>query len=261
MRPNRQFFLVEIDLKKQKKKMESIEGTSLVAPTGYEYMKYYLQAAPIIAIGEDAAKWFPEAKVGDILIFHHTVEDDDWRLVHFDVEKEIEWRVVEGEENSVFGIQKLIEGIPIIPSKPYLWCKTIPLVTDDGWKKIAGVYLPEESLRSEDAMRLRIEDIEHQIEFVSGGQNAGQIITELKKEQAVLTHLLNRKYLHELELVNIHQETSKRMDGVEKGDHVFVEGWINFKGYPLSVDGQEYLLCRKQFVAMALKKKFLNKVA
>ena len=257
MRPNKQFFLVEIDLKKQKKKRESESG--IVIPAGYEYMKYYLQEAPILDIGEDAAKWFPEAKIGDTLVFHHTIEDDDWRLVHFDTEKEIEWRVVEGEENSVYGIKKQNEEMHIIPSTPYLWCKAIPLTTDSGWKKVSNLYLPEESLISDNAMRTRIEDIEHQIEFVSGGQNAGQIIAELKKEQAVLTHMLNRKYLHELELVHINIETSKRMNGLEKGDHVFYEGWIDNKGYPLSVNGEEFILCRKQFVALGLKKKFLKK--
>lgn len=63
------YFLIKIGKVEQRDKKEK-EG-SLYFPTQYAYMRRELQFGEIIAIGKDAAEFFPEASVGDLLLVHH----------------------------------------------------------------------------------------------------------------------------------------------------------------------------------------------
>lgn len=66
------YFIVKIDKEKQKERKEKIG--SLYVHTSHTFMQRNQQNGEIIAIGEVANKKFPEAKIGDILLFHHFVE-------------------------------------------------------------------------------------------------------------------------------------------------------------------------------------------
>jgi hypothetical protein len=61
-----------IDKKAQNALQEKLGN--IYIPPNYVFMKYNLQFGPIISISKGAAKAFPKAEVGDLAIFHHSVE-------------------------------------------------------------------------------------------------------------------------------------------------------------------------------------------
>lgn len=80
MRVNRQFILTRIDIAAQKEKQEKTK-TGIFLPQQYVYMKYNLQHGPILQMGETAKRMFPNISIGDTVIFKHTIESEDWRVV------------------------------------------------------------------------------------------------------------------------------------------------------------------------------------
>lgn len=79
LRPMPPYFLVKI-----KRDDKPKEGT-IIVPDTIRYMAYNTQCGEITAIGEQAAKYFPEAKIGMTLLIHHFVQaesDAEARLNH-----------------------------------------------------------------------------------------------------------------------------------------------------------------------------------
>lgn len=73
VRPAKPYFLVRIAKKEQK---ERLQKTGMFYNPVEVFMKRNMQSGEIVAIGEKAKEVFPEAKEGNILIFHHFVEGD-----------------------------------------------------------------------------------------------------------------------------------------------------------------------------------------
>jgi hypothetical protein len=260
MRVNAQFFLVRIvkDIQKKQRALSEVIPGLIMADTMLD-MKHYLQAAPVLQIGEKARQWFPEVHVGDTLIFHHTVEDDDWRIID-EVWKDgdciSEDRIVECTFDDVLGVKK--QDGTIIPSREIIWTKDLP---DTGRWHVskAGLFIPREGEYEDDSeLRLRIEELDNQVKFLAEGiasEDNIRKINELKYEQAKLTNKLNKPIFHRMELAFIHPETSaKRFSGMTGGDHVFFDGYMDYKGYPLKIDGVEYFLARIGQIAMGVRK-------
>jgi len=276
MRPNKQFFLIEINAQEQEDRKILIPGTDIKIPDTVADFKYYLQAAPIIAMGINAEKYFPEARIGDYLIFHHTIEFDEWRLLNERVttglppsladKKDIYLQIiVEASIDDVFGIQKA-DTLEIIPSHEQVWCEEmkeptsfeLEITVEDGTKNSILAFVTD----TEGTLRSRIEELQSQSEFLGRhGKFNHEKMMELKKEQESITKELNKSRAWPLKVAYINNVTSRQLE-TNKGDIVLSNGWIGYKGYPLSVqdlykeDGiikkrnsvKEYLIVRAKFL-------------
>ena len=281
MRPTKEYFLVEINLQEQEDRKVLIPGTDIKIADTVADFKYYLQAAPIIAIGEKAKSYFPEAEVGDFLIFHHTVEFDEWRHIGHRVVSGLPVSVAEKKDvfqqilvradiDDVFGIQK-INTLEIIPSPEHVWCQEIKeettfsvTVKDEfGKDKTILAFATD----NEATLRARIEELQNQAEFISTGRVSDKsVIMEIKREQESITKELNKPRAFPLKAAIVHPSTMERLS-IENGDIVLSNGWMGYKGYPISVqdlhyqNGElkkkgattEYLLVRSKFL-LAIKK-------
>jgi hypothetical protein len=129
------FFLVRIPKEAQRERLEKIG--ILYYPPAYVYMKRGMQCAEILKIGSAAHEFFPEAKVGDILIVHHFIEGkvsgmrDKFFMVHSDED----WNYYcvtafcfNGDRNNTFGVY---DGEKIIPSKDYVFFEIDQTPTSD----------------------------------------------------------------------------------------------------------------------------------
>lgn len=74
--------IVRIDMLAQQQKKAQNDSGLLRSPL-YEFMKFNLQYGEVLEIGEDASQFYPDMRVGDIVILHHTVEDkgQNYRIV------------------------------------------------------------------------------------------------------------------------------------------------------------------------------------
>lgn len=107
MHVNSPYLLVNIDKAAQLKKQDALGSINL--DPRYLFMLYNLQHAPILQISKSAQELFPQAEVGDIAIFHHSVESNPNFLVEYKENRD-EVRVAritsEWMDNQVYGIVK-----------------------------------------------------------------------------------------------------------------------------------------------------------
>lgn len=126
--PSAQFFLVRIPKNQQKERLEKIG--SIYIPPDYVFLTRGMQCGEIIAIGEGAKQYFPEAQIGHILLFHHIVEgkkDHNGNYsFYIGADDEYTYYIVtaysdNGEKNLSYGVW---DGEKIIPNKDYIFLKT-----------------------------------------------------------------------------------------------------------------------------------------
>lgn len=78
-RIHKHYFLVRINREEQRKYRERLENGIIIDPTS-AYMRFNLQQGELIAIGDEVARLLPTARVGDTLIFHHSIEGTaEWK--------------------------------------------------------------------------------------------------------------------------------------------------------------------------------------
>lgn len=133
LRPMPPYILIRIARKEQEQKKCKIG--SIIIPETQRFLMYNMQAGEILAIGNKAAEYFPEMKVGHTLLCHHFVEAEDDtsaredHLIHQD--DEYNYYVVTCFEfyrkgNETYGIW---DGEKIIPNKGYIFLE--PPAKDD----------------------------------------------------------------------------------------------------------------------------------
>jgi hypothetical protein len=119
------FFLIRIPKDAQRERLEKIG--IFYFPPQYAYMKRGMQCGEIVMIGDSAHQYFPEAKVGDILINHHLVEgkstERKQKVYMIDENKNWAYYVItgfchNGERNMTFAVWN---GKNIIPNKDYIF--------------------------------------------------------------------------------------------------------------------------------------------
>jgi hypothetical protein len=129
LKANKFYFIVKIPIVDQRDRKEKI-GSIYIAPS-YVFMTRNMQSGIIVSIGSRVKEAFPEAKEGDLLIFHHFIEDDE-SLIASDAE--FNYYAVPGVDikitqdgaektktpNRVYGIW---DGERIIPHKEYVFLK------------------------------------------------------------------------------------------------------------------------------------------
>lgn len=155
MRPLPAYFLVKINKEDQHNRRQK-DGEWFNHPD-HVFMKYEQQWGEIVAIGEVAAKEFPEAEVGKTLIFHHFVsgkgemEEEGDNVFFLTEEDGFRYYVVPatyiyatGDKNLVYGVWT---GSEIIPHKDYIFLEPEPelsatavvgengILSLEGWKE------------------------------------------------------------------------------------------------------------------------------
>lgn len=126
--PMPSYFLVRIPLKDQQERLEKV-GNIYLHPK-YIYMTRGMQCGEVVAIGEDAGNYFPEAKIGDLLLFNHLIEGkrDDKRQRFYFIHEDDKFSYYavtgfagNGERNMSYAIW---DGSKIVPNKDYIFLET-----------------------------------------------------------------------------------------------------------------------------------------
>jgi hypothetical protein len=124
------FFLIRIPKEAQRQRLEKIG--ILYYPPQFAFMKRGMQCGEIIMIGDSAHQYFPDAKVGDILINHHLVEgkatDNKRKVYMIDEDQDWAYYVItgfchNGERNMTFAVWN---GGRIITNKDYIFLEPVP---------------------------------------------------------------------------------------------------------------------------------------
>lgn len=261
----KQYMLVRIDMKMQSAKREKI-GNIFLSEAILE-MERYLQFGEILDIGEVGKRNFPEAQVGDIALFHHTIEDDDWRLINTD-ENGDEHRLVDcrGDNNNheLFGF---IRGTDLMPVKEYVFISfdsvqrikkkvttSLLLVDDEIWDDRERLESVLEDLKTEaELMEENLSGTVFTDDFYKEEARREDIIKSINKtneERAMLTSAMHKPKLAWCQVVAIHKDTSKELLGASAGSIVMSQ--LPF--YPIDLFGNiQFFLCRRQNVLCILE--------
>lgn len=274
------FFVVKIPKKEQRERLEKI-GV-LYYPPEWVFMKRGMQCGEIVAIGSDAHSFFPEAKIGDILICHHFIEGKTMTTRHekfFLIHNDDDWNyycvtafTYNGDRNNTFGVW---DGNKIIPSKEYIFFDideaipsdftpeeltfdgggngkiivNIPMARADG-----GLIIPK--TRRKTRSELIEKSSNNMIEMKRLGrwmgiapEKAGPMLKRLERENEVLSKEINtRKYeSHIVAAFNDKLLESVHPD-IKNGDRVFV---LNIATYmQIEFMGKEYIVSESKYVVM-----------
>lgn len=126
--PMPSYFLIRISREKEIQRKQKIG--SIIIPETQTFMMYNVQAGEIVGIGKKAAEYFPEAKIGHILLCHHFVQGSNEQearedhLIHQD--ETYNYYVVTcfdfyRKPNETYGVW---DGEKIIPNKDYIFLET-----------------------------------------------------------------------------------------------------------------------------------------
>lgn len=124
-RPHTPYFLVKI--KREEETHNKSKLGSIIIPDTLRFMAYNTQCGEIVSIGKGAAKHFPEAKVGHILLMHHFVQgesEQDAREDHLIHQDEVyNYYIVTAYEHYGKNVESygVWDGEKIIPNKDYIF--------------------------------------------------------------------------------------------------------------------------------------------
>ena len=87
LKPGEYTIIVKIDVRKRDALQEKTES-GIYLPQGelWQKMKYNLQYGEVVEVGAKALERYPMAEVGKTIIFYHTVESENHRLIRTDLE-------------------------------------------------------------------------------------------------------------------------------------------------------------------------------
>lgn len=180
-------FLVRVP-KKEENEMREIKNGVWLHPN-FVWMTRNTQCGEIVAISNKANKELPEAKEGDILLFHHFIqrshslnsdnkkflatEDDDYKYYNVN---SIECN---GNNNNCYGVW---DGERIIPHKEYVFLEKPN--ESEGW------------VVSKDKLYQRMNEIKSEVTYLAKNAHTEEMITVLRakeKEMAQMTLSLQKK--------------------------------------------------------------------
>lgn len=255
-RVNKQYILVRIDKAAQKKKREKVGNIYL--PVNFTYMAYNLQYGEILQIGATAAKNYPDAKVGDIAIFHHHIEgsyeDHAPEYLLETMPNGDEHRLIDcnnfSSDYKIFAIIK--DGGTLIPSPYFVFVSQ--MITPIKRKFVSDLIAGSGYEPSEDELRQKLEQLlAHQRVLdeslqsetsVDKSQQIVNAIADIGRERERITQFLNSDKFVKTKVTFINPETYKEL-GIDIGDEVVVtEGLL----YGLEIMGNKFLVMRKDFI-------------
>lgn len=248
--------------------------TKLSLPEEANPMEYNLQYGEIVDMGGKASRDFPEARIGDILLFHHLVEYkprettdhvyNDWHLVHTDQSGD-ELRVVR-QDSEVFGLIRPDEeelSRRITPYRNVIFCH--PDVRKASFQKKSGLWLPDAWKHSDEAIATELAELNNQMkelqmhtELSNATTDANYkkkeeiigVIGRLQQERLQLTKKMHQKQLCEAVVLFFNPEMADHLgDCLLPGDRILVDQRTL---YPLEIAGVRYMLARQGFIEALL---------
>ncbi len=264
------YFLVCINKKLMADKL--ILPGGLLVPID-ETGRFALQYGTIMQVGELGSKEmgvtpfantnFPEAQVGDTLIFGHWLETDETVRIPVEDDNFIYIAIIDNSHD-IKGIQKP-DGT-IIAHPLQVWCTEIKKAevtkVDDlpgQWAvNQEGLFVFEGQFEDEKYLRDKIEDNEVHSKYMASVHDEStynpviaEKVGDNQKEAGKITNQLNQVLVSELEVFKIHPNTAQLLSNVKEGDSIFSQGYIDARGYPLNYKGQDYILVRPQDIFYA----------
>jgi len=270
-RPHSPYFLVRVSKQKEKEARAPKHG-SIVIPETLTFMQYNTQCGEIVGIGDGAAKYFPEAQIGHILLMHHFCQANDENearvnhLIHDD--EEFNYYVVSaysynGKDCETYGVW---DGEKIIPNKDYVILeKEIKDVSNLNWDRLtdeqvnkslsvsnAGILMFKEWEESREQKEARQAELKKQTEELSKSGN-----NKLKTKQAILlkewemeaiSRDINKQTYLPYKILYANKELSEWFDRpVGEGSIV---GMLNFStGTTINFNGTEIVVAKTKFIA------------
>jgi hypothetical protein len=194
IKPMPAYFVVRIPRDKQKERKDKI-GSIYLHPN-YVYMTRNMQCGEIVSIGRDAQQIFPEAQVGQTLLFHHFVEgfNNDFLV---DTDDDYGYFVVtacshNGQNNQAYGVWT---GKEIIPNQDYIFLSPVPppevpttgqhlnhnLATSEG-----GIVVFQDWKDSKGSKMAKMAELKKEIEHLCKSKMTDQIkkVIEMKEAEA-----------------------------------------------------------------------------
>lgn len=200
------FFIVRIDRQKQRETRE-FDGFLANSPN-YIYMQHEVQNGEIVSIGSKAQQAFPNANIGQILIFHHFVtgkgieDKEESPYIVFQDEKYNYYNVTaetfNGERNMSYGIW---DGEKIIPHKDFIFLKVIELEKEV--TKIANLIELKNWSESRDKKTERMKGIKNSIVELTKTDASENLKNEIEKREKRMNQISKEINKKEIKLYEV----------------------------------------------------------
>ncbi len=192
MRPLPSYFMVKINKEDQHNRRQK-DGQWFNHPD-HVFMQYEQQWGEVVAVGELAAKEFPEAVIGSTLIFHHFVtgkgemEEDGDNIFFLTEEDGYRYYIIPatyiyatGDKNLVYGVWN---GHEIIPHKDYIFLQPEPELSKVASVSENGLLILDHWKESRDESGEKMASMKRQVAEMTKTSTVTNELTEgiLKKE-------------------------------------------------------------------------------
>lgn len=273
--PRAPYFFIKINKNIQKDRKEKI-GSLYVHPD-YVFMKRNMQCGEIVAIGTKAHEYFPQAKVGDVLICHHFVEASEKSYL-IDSDDNFNYYMVQGmelpgERNTTYAVWN---GTEIIPNKDYIFLESEQVTTDlpdlevqsnlsgeGSWKvttpmtvSAGGLFIPKKVKKSREELTSIMQQNLTRIKQLSNSQSRmnREVIAEIKRlevDNLILSKEINRKEYEPYKVSFINPDIQDEIcditgDRVDKGSTIY---FLNIAAQTkVEFLGKEYIIAENKYI-------------
>lgn len=269
-RPSKNYFLIKIERTAQKVRKDCIG--SLVLHTSHNFMQRNMQYGEIVGIGEKAHEYFPEAKIGHILLTHHYVEQasdheaKESHLIHQDAD--YNYYVVaafphNGKGYETYGVWT---GATFIPIKDFIFLEVEPpiannLSPDDYINQAIeqadnGLFVFKEWNESREETTAKMKTIKQEIHNISKGKNSHTVRHEIMRKQEELEAMsakINTDTYNPYTIIAINPETNEWFDNLATpGSTIYTlnkasQTTVEFKG-------KEYRMVPVKYIGFLINK-------
>ncbi len=201
MHPLPSYFMVKINKEDQHNRRQK-DGQWFNHPD-HVFMQYEQQWGEIVAVGDLAAKEFPEAVIGATLIFHHFVtgkgemEDDGDNVFFLTEEHGYRYYVVPatyifatGDKNLVYGVWN---GSEIIPHKDYIFLEPEPELSATATVSGNGILELDNWKESREESGAKMASMKRQVAELTKTSTVTNELTEgIQKKEAEMNAISKR---------------------------------------------------------------------
>jgi len=202
------YFIIKIDIQKQKERKEKIGKGILFSHVNEVFMQRNMQCGEVVAIGKIAGEKFKEVKLGHILIIHHLAEGSDREKSNFiySDEKFNYYNVTAGEfnghRNETYGV---FDGEKIIPHPDFIFIEKEEIsqevapdkLIEQKTKKVGSLILFDNWTESREQKEAKAKQITEEIKNQSKGKSMRDdvkiALSEKQNEAGKITESLNKK--------------------------------------------------------------------
>lgn len=237
LKPMPAYFLVRVPRQEQSDRKNKI-GSLFLHPN-YVYMTRGMQCGQIIGIGSTAIEMLPEARVGQMLLFHHFVESNEKQQC-VGQDPNFNYYVVtalshNGQNNQSYGI---FDGKEIIPHSDYLFLECVPkassgLTLDERLEKNAsGIFVFKEWRVDREGLREQMEEIKRQIDSLTkaGMRMTDQVAAVIRGKEEEMNRISKLLIQKSYQLYRLTAASRTWLDQVgeefgcpiDKGDQVYM---------------------------------------